>query len=171
MEDIFELQDHITEAVVGAIEPSLKRAEIARATAKPTERLDAYDLYLRAWPYYNASGCEASDRAIALLRRALEIDPTYMRAKALLASAYATREAQAIRFAVATGRWELHWRAKSLKWILTIPKRCVVPGSQSHNCRVISCRLHGTQSGTAFAPQFCSGSESAGVGALPRQRS
>jgi adenylate cyclase len=87
MEDIFDLQDHITEAVVGAIEPSLKRAEIARATAKPTEWLDAYDLYLRAWPYYNASGREASDAAIALLRRALEIDPAYVRAKALLASA------------------------------------------------------------------------------------
>jgi adenylate cyclase len=80
--------------VVGAIEPSLKRAEIARATAKPTERLDAYDLYLRAWSYYNASGRDASDLAIALLRRALEIDPTYTRAKALLASAYATRVAQ-----------------------------------------------------------------------------
>ena len=86
-------QDCITETVVGAIEPSLKR-EIARATAKPAERLDACDLCLRAWPCYNASGCEASDRAIALLRRALEKDPTYMRAKALLASAYATREVQ-----------------------------------------------------------------------------
>ena len=92
-------QDRITETVVGAIEPSLKRAEIARATAKPTERLDAYDLCLRAWPCYNANGCEASDRAIALLRRALEKDPTYMRAKALLASAYAMREAQHFVFA------------------------------------------------------------------------
>jgi adenylate cyclase len=82
------------ETVVGAIEPSLKRAEIARATAKPAERLDACDLCLRAWPCYNASGCEASDRAIALLRRALEKDPTYMRAKVFLASAYAMREAQ-----------------------------------------------------------------------------
>lgn len=94
MADIFDLQDHITAAVVGAIEPNLKRAEIARATAKPTERLDAYELYLRAWPYYNASGREASDTAITLLRRALEIDPTYVRAKALLASAYTTRDAQ-----------------------------------------------------------------------------
>lgn len=87
-------QDCIMETVVGAIEPSLKRAEIARATAKPAERLDACDLCLRAWPCYNASGCEASDRAIALLRRALEKDPTYMRAKVFLASAYAMREAQ-----------------------------------------------------------------------------
>jgi len=97
MDDIFDLQDQITAAVVGAVEPSLKQAEIARATAKPTERLDAYDLYLRAWPHYNASGREDSDRAIVLLRRALEIDPAYVRAKALLASAHATREAQ--RFA------------------------------------------------------------------------
>jgi adenylate cyclase len=94
MEEIFDLQDHITAAVVGAIEPNLKRAEIARARVKPIERLDAYDLYLRAWPYYNASGREASDTAITLLRRALEIDQTYVRAKALLASAYTTREAQ-----------------------------------------------------------------------------
>jgi adenylate cyclase len=94
LEDIFDLQDQITETVIGAIEPSLKRAEIARATAKPTERLDAYDLYLRAWTYYDASAREASDLAISLLRRALEIDPTYVRAKALLASAYTTRVAQ-----------------------------------------------------------------------------
>ncbi len=94
MADIFDVQDHIAAAVVGAVEPGLKRAEIARATAKPTERLDAYDLYLRAWPYYNAGGREASDTAITLLRQALEIDPAYVRAKALLASAYATRNAQ-----------------------------------------------------------------------------
>ena len=54
LDDIFDLQDHITESVVGAIEPSLQRAEIARATAKPTESLDAYDLYLARLPHYYA---------------------------------------------------------------------------------------------------------------------
>ena len=49
--DIFELQDRITESVVGAIEPSLRRAEIARA-AKPTDSLDAYDLYCVALRQY-----------------------------------------------------------------------------------------------------------------------
>src|SRR5215469_7718933 len=48
LDDIFDLQDRITESVVGAITPSLRRAEISRAYAKPTESLDAYDLYLRA---------------------------------------------------------------------------------------------------------------------------
>ncbi len=45
LSDIFELQDRITESVVGAIEPSLQRAEIARASAKPTESLDAHDVF------------------------------------------------------------------------------------------------------------------------------
>ena len=43
--DIFDLQDRITESVVGAIEPSISRAEIERSSAKPTHDLDAYDLY------------------------------------------------------------------------------------------------------------------------------
>lgn len=43
-EDVFDLQDRVTEAVAGAIEPSLTRAEIARAEQKPTQNLGAYDL-------------------------------------------------------------------------------------------------------------------------------
>jgi TolB-like protein len=48
LNDIFELQDHIAESVVGAIAPQLERVEIERAKRKPTESLDAYDYYLRA---------------------------------------------------------------------------------------------------------------------------
>ena len=46
LEDVFELQDKITDAVVGIVEPSLRRAEIERARRKRPENLDAYDLYL-----------------------------------------------------------------------------------------------------------------------------
>ena len=49
LEDVFELQDAVTERVVGAIEPSVKQAEINRARTKPTSNLDAYDYYLRAF--------------------------------------------------------------------------------------------------------------------------
>ena len=48
--DVFDLQDRVTEAVVGAIEPNLRLAEVERARARPTESLGAYDLYLRALP-------------------------------------------------------------------------------------------------------------------------
>jgi adenylate cyclase len=48
LDDIFELQDQVASSVVGAIEPKLRQSEIVRATRKPTENLDAWDLYLRA---------------------------------------------------------------------------------------------------------------------------
>ena len=76
LDDIFDLQDRVTVSVVGIIEPKLRHAEIERARRKPTESLDAYDLYLRALARYNVS-YEANLEALRLLRRAIEIDPEY----------------------------------------------------------------------------------------------
>src|SRR5262249_43776350 len=45
LDDIFDLQDKVTESVVGAIAPAVEKAEIERAKRKPTESLDAYDYY------------------------------------------------------------------------------------------------------------------------------
>ena len=56
MADVFELQDRITAAVAGVLEPSIRRAEIARAMRKPTSDQTAYDLYLRAMPGIDAHG-------------------------------------------------------------------------------------------------------------------
>ena len=47
IEDMFDLQDHLTSSVIGAIAPKLQREEIKRARRKPPENLDAYDYYLR----------------------------------------------------------------------------------------------------------------------------
>ena len=47
LDDIFDLHDELATSVVGAIAPQLERAEIQRAKHKPTEKLDAYDYYLR----------------------------------------------------------------------------------------------------------------------------
>jgi adenylate cyclase len=91
--DIFDLQDRITESVVGAITPSLRRAEISRAYAKPTDSLDAYDLYLRALERHYTRQPSASDTAVALLERAIQIDPDYALARALLGDVYAWRYA------------------------------------------------------------------------------
>src|SRR5450631_2019676 len=51
LEDVFDLQDKITAAIVGIIEPNLRRAEIERAQRKHPGSLGAYDLYLRALPH------------------------------------------------------------------------------------------------------------------------
>jgi TolB-like protein len=82
--DIFDLQDRIAESVAGVLEPNLQRAEIARAAAKPTESLGAYDLYLRALPHFYAFTRAGSERASDLLRQAIALDGGYARAQALL---------------------------------------------------------------------------------------
>ncbi len=63
IEDIFDLQDRLTESIVGAIEPSIRRAEIERARRKRPDNLDAYDLYLRALPHAYANTPANTDEA------------------------------------------------------------------------------------------------------------
>jgi TolB-like protein/Tfp pilus assembly protein PilF len=92
--DIFALQDRVAAAVAGAVEPSISRAEVARVRAKPTESLDAYDLYLRALPHHYCLTRRDNDAALALLRRAIALDPAYALAKGLLGSCHALRVMQ-----------------------------------------------------------------------------
>jgi adenylate cyclase len=95
LEDIFELQDRITEDVVAAIEPSVRRAEIDRARTKPTSNLQAYDLLLRALPnLVPGSSKLAIDDALGSIRQAIEMDPAYSLAKALAAFVCTQRMSQ-----------------------------------------------------------------------------
>ena len=85
LDDIFELQDQVARSVAGAIEPRLRLAEIERAARKPTESLDAYDLYLRALLaiFYKADA-NGGAPAIVLLREALGDRPGYAPAAGLI---------------------------------------------------------------------------------------
>lgn len=85
LDDIFALQDEIALNVVGAIEPSLRRAEVERVTRKRPDNLDAYDLVLRAQPDVYSGMPERSKQALVLLERALALDPTYALAHAFSA--------------------------------------------------------------------------------------
>ena len=84
IDDIFELQAEVASRVAGAIEPKLRKAEFERASRKPTESLDAYDLYLRALALRDTHTDESVAEAIDLLKRALAIDPNYAPAEALV---------------------------------------------------------------------------------------
>jgi TolB-like protein len=83
--DIFELQDQLTENVVGAIAPQLERAEIERAKRKPTESLDAYDCYLRGMANLHQGTREAIKEALPLFYKAIQFDPDFASAYAMAA--------------------------------------------------------------------------------------
>jgi adenylate cyclase len=85
IDQIFELQDSISESVAGAIEPKLRSAEIERARRKPTASLDAYDYFLRALPHLVAATSADLTAAIRLLDRAIALDPRYAAAYAAAA--------------------------------------------------------------------------------------
>jgi adenylate cyclase len=85
LEDIFDLQDKITESVVGIVEPSVRKSEIERALRKRPESLDAYDLVLRALPHMQARMPKEARVAIPLLEEALRLAPDYAVAHAYLA--------------------------------------------------------------------------------------
>src|SRR5262245_585937 len=85
LENIFELQDQVTENVVGAIAPQLERAEIERAKQKPTDSLDAYDHYLRGLTNLHRGARESVDEALAHFNRALQLDSGFASAHAMAA--------------------------------------------------------------------------------------
>jgi adenylate cyclase len=76
--DIFDLQDEVTESVVGAIAPAVEKAEIERAKRKPTNSLDAYALYLRGSDrLYQFTSRQANEEALRFFNSAIELDPDF----------------------------------------------------------------------------------------------
>ena len=92
LDDIFELQDRVAERVVGAITPTLERAEIERAKRKPTESLDAYDYYLRGMTHFHKGTKEAIGEALPLFNKATELDPDFASAYAMAGWCYFWRK-------------------------------------------------------------------------------
>src|SRR6266576_1484909 len=90
LNDIFALQDEISRAIVDALKVKLLPEEKKAIERRGTENVDAYNLYLMARESY-ATGFEGDGRRneaiIRLCRRAVEIDPNYAEAWALIAMA------------------------------------------------------------------------------------
>jgi adenylate cyclase len=89
VDNLFDFEDRIAECVTGAVNPSIRTAEIALARRKRPENLAAYDLVLRAMPHLWAHRREDNFEAIHLLDKAIALEPDYGRASALAAWARA----------------------------------------------------------------------------------
>ena len=85
LSEIFELQDKVAMAVVGAITPKLEQAEIERAGRKPTESLGAYDCYLRGMAAFYTRKSGSLSEARQFYYRAIELDPVFAAAYAMAA--------------------------------------------------------------------------------------
>ncbi len=102
LNDIFTLQDEISEAIVTALKFKLLPTEKKAIEHRGTENVEAYNLYLMARQAY-VTGYDADPRRgqaiVRLGRRATEIDPGYSQAWALLAIGQ-----MILRFDASTGR-------------------------------------------------------------------
>jgi TolB-like protein/class 3 adenylate cyclase len=85
LNDVFDLMDEVAAAVIGAIAPRLERAEIDRARRKPTESLDAYDLYLRGMAAFYRWNRESHEEALRLFVAAIDIAPDFAAAYGMAA--------------------------------------------------------------------------------------
>jgi TolB-like protein/class 3 adenylate cyclase len=77
VEDVFDVQDRITESVVGIVEPHIRQAEIERSRRKRPESLDAYDLFLKAQEAQLSGRIEDNAAAYAWTMQAIAIEPDY----------------------------------------------------------------------------------------------
>jgi adenylate cyclase len=85
LEDSFDLQDQITESLIGSVGPVLRGAEVERARRKPEASQDVYDLVCRAIPLAFAETAEDNQEALRLLGLVFEADPDNSLANALAA--------------------------------------------------------------------------------------
>jgi adenylate cyclase len=91
IDEFFDLQDRITEQVAGALQPSIRIAEIERSRRKRPQDLGSYDYTMRAMPHVWSLERAESAKALELLEKALTIDPGYPLALSLAGWCHAQR--------------------------------------------------------------------------------
>jgi non-specific serine/threonine protein kinase len=86
MEDVFEVQDEIARKIAEALRVTLSPQEEAALAAKPTENLQAYDLYLRGKSYARRLTRQDFEFALQMFENAVALDPSFALAYAAIAN-------------------------------------------------------------------------------------
>jgi non-specific serine/threonine protein kinase len=90
--DLFAIQNDVAQNIAAALQVKLSPDERDNIQRKPTENLNAYDLYLRGKEYYELRQKDDNEKAIALFKQAIEQDPKFALAYAGLANCYIERK-------------------------------------------------------------------------------
>jgi TolB-like protein/Tfp pilus assembly protein PilF len=88
LEDLFGVQDEITESITGSVAPEFFTAEMGRAKRRDDRSLTTWDAVMRANWFVHQNTKEGAVEARKLLREAIEIDPLYSGAFSSLAGTY-----------------------------------------------------------------------------------
>jgi serine/threonine protein kinase/Tfp pilus assembly protein PilF len=88
LEDIFAVQDEISEAIVDRLKPRLLREEKTKPAKRETVNMEAYNLYLRGRYFWNKMTDESIQKALKFFECAIEIDADYAIAYVGLADSY-----------------------------------------------------------------------------------
>jgi non-specific serine/threonine protein kinase len=130
MKDVFEVQDEIARKIAEALRVTLSPQELEDLALKPTENLQAYDLYLRGKRYARRQTRQDLEFALQMFENAVAIDPSFALAYAACANACAmfycnySRDAMWVeRARNASGkavalRWDLPEVMVSQAWVL-----------------------------------------------------
>ena len=86
MKDVFEVQDEIAQKIASALRITLSPQEQEALSAKPTENMQAYDLYLRGRNYARRVGRQDLLFALQMYENAVALDPDFALAHAGLAN-------------------------------------------------------------------------------------
>jgi serine/threonine protein kinase/Flp pilus assembly protein TadD len=130
MKDVFEVQDEIARKIAEALRVTLSPQELEALATKPTENLQAYDLYLRGKRYARRQTRQDLEFALQMFENAVAMDPSFALAYAACANACAMFYCNYSRDAIwverarnASGkavalRWDLPEVQVSQAWVL-----------------------------------------------------
>ncbi|HEY6442772.1 MAG TPA: protein kinase [Candidatus Acidoferrales bacterium] len=130
MKDVFEVQDEMARKIAEALRVTLSPQELEALAVKPTENLQAYDLFLRGKRYARRQTRQDLEFALQMFENAVVLDPSFALAYAACANACAMfycnysrdqlwveRAREASGKAVAL-RWDLPEVQVSQAWVL-----------------------------------------------------
>jgi len=130
MKDVFEVQDEIARKIAEALRVTLSPQELEALAVKPTENLQAYDLYLRGKRYARRQTRQDLEFALQMFENAVAMDPSFALAYAACANAcamfycnYSRDQVWVERAREASGkavalRWDLPEVQVSQAWVL-----------------------------------------------------
>jgi TolB-like protein/Flp pilus assembly protein TadD len=88
LDDVFALQDKVSQKIVAALAVELTTGEQKRLVHKETDNIEAYDTFLKGWEHYRRLTPDDFAKAVSYFKKAVELDPNYGRAYAALALTY-----------------------------------------------------------------------------------